>query len=201
MGRIARFVRSDRPTVYHVVSRTALPGRPITAQDKDYLLGLIRKLSTLYCSDILGFCVMGNHFHLVCRMYPGSEVSDAEIQRRCKAYYGEDQMIAGEHLESYRERLTSLGAFIKDIKQGFTRYYNRRTGRKGSTKGQAHSLPKVATLLSFLKNQLNQSAKEELWVGLPGLCAATGRQSIMWSAGQPFQGGPSQPRTRTICWV
>jgi len=131
MARIARFVRSDKPTVYHVVSRTALPGLPITAQDKDYLLGLIRKLSTLYCTDILGFCIMGNHFHLVCRMYPASEVSDEEIQRRCKAYYGEDQMIAGEHLESYRERLTSLGAFIKDIKQGFTRYYNRRTGRKG----------------------------------------------------------------------
>ena len=131
MARIARFVRNDRPTVYHVVSRTALPGRPITAQDKDYLLNLIRKLSTLYCADILGFCIMGNHFHLVCRMYPASEVSDAEIQRRCKAYYGEDQMIAGEHLESFRERLTSLGAFIKDIKQGFTRYYNRRTGRKG----------------------------------------------------------------------
>jgi REP element-mobilizing transposase RayT len=131
MARIARFVRNDRPTIYHVVSRTALPGLPITVQDKDYLLSLIRKLSTLYCTDILGFCIMGNHFHLVCRMYPASEVSDAEIQRRCKAYYGEDQMIAGEHLESYRERLTSLGAFIKDIKQSFTRYYNRRTGRKG----------------------------------------------------------------------
>jgi len=57
MARIARFVRSDKPTVYHVVSRTALPGLPITAQDKDYLLGLIRKLSTLYCTDILGFCI------------------------------------------------------------------------------------------------------------------------------------------------
>lgn len=68
---------------------------------------------------------------MVCRMCPASEVSDEEIQRRCKAYYGEDQMIAGEHLESYRERLTSLGALIKDIKQGFTRHYNRRTGRKG----------------------------------------------------------------------
>jgi REP element-mobilizing transposase RayT len=131
MARIARFVRSDRPTIYHVVSRTALPGLPITSQDKEYLLSLIQKLSALYCTDILGFCIMGNHFHLVCRMYPAPEVSDKEIQRRCKAYYGEDQMIAGEHLESYRERLTSLGAFIKDIKQGFTRYYNRRTGRKG----------------------------------------------------------------------
>ncbi len=40
-------------------------------------------------------------------------------------------MIAGEQLERYRKRLTSLGAFIKDIKQGFTWYYNRRMGREG----------------------------------------------------------------------
>ena len=131
MARVARFLRSDKPTVYHVVSRTALPGLPLSNTDKDYLLGLIRKLATLYCTDILGFCIMGNHFHLVCRMHPASEVSDEEIQRRYKAYYGEEQMIAGEWIERYRERLTSLGSFVKDIKQGFTRYYNRKTGRKG----------------------------------------------------------------------
>jgi hypothetical protein len=29
MPRIARFVRSDVPTVYHVISRTALDGFPL----------------------------------------------------------------------------------------------------------------------------------------------------------------------------
>jgi hypothetical protein len=64
-------------------------------------------------------------------MHPFSEVSDEEIARRYKAYYGEEQMIAGELLQSYRERLTSLGSFIKDIKQGFSRYYNGKHNRKG----------------------------------------------------------------------
>jgi REP element-mobilizing transposase RayT len=131
MARIARFVRNDHPTVYHVISRTALPGLPIKAADKDYLLNLTRRLATLYFVDVLGFCLMDNHFHLVVRVYPESELSDEELRRRYKAYYGEDQEIGGERMKRYRERLASLSAFIKDIKQGFTRYYNRKYNRKG----------------------------------------------------------------------
>ena len=44
MPRIARFVRKDMPTVYHVISRTALQGLPIQGRDNDYLLSLITKL-------------------------------------------------------------------------------------------------------------------------------------------------------------
>ena len=131
MARIPRFERKEQPTVYHVISRSALPGLPMAAADKDYLLQLIHRLSKLYYVDVLGFCLMGNHFHLVTRVYPETSLSDEELRRRYKAYYGEDQMIAGQQLESYRKRLTSLGAFIKDIKQGFTRYYNRKHNRRG----------------------------------------------------------------------
>ena len=131
MARIARFVRNDQPTVYHVISRTALPGLPIKAADKDYLLYLIRRLSTLYLVDVLGFCLMDNHFHLVVRVYPESELSDEELRSRYKAYHGEDQEIGGELMTRYRERMTSLGTFIKDIKQGFTRFYNKKYNRRG----------------------------------------------------------------------
>jgi len=131
MGRIARFVKNDRPTIYHVISRSALPGLPIQANDKDYLLNLVRRLGKLYFVDILGFALMDNHFHLVVRVYPQSELTEAELRKRYKDYYGQDQFIAGELLDHYRQRLTSLGAFIKDIKQGFTRYYNRKYNRRG----------------------------------------------------------------------
>ena len=131
MARIPRFERKDLPTVYHVISRSALPGLPIGASDKDYLLQLIQWLSGLYFVDILGFCLMGNHFHLVVRVYPESELSNEELRRRYKAFYGQDQEIAGAWLDSYRRRLTSLGSFAKDIKQGFTRYYNKKHNRRG----------------------------------------------------------------------
>ena len=119
MPRIARFVRGSKSTVYHVISRTALNGLPIHDVDKSYLLNLIKRLKILYCVDVLGFALMGNHFHLVVRMYPEDEVSEEEVIKRYKEYY------------EVRKRLCSLAAYVKDIKQGFTRYYNKKYNRKG----------------------------------------------------------------------
>ena len=48
MARIPRFERKEQPTVYHVISRSTLPGLPLDAADRDYLLQLIYRLSRLY---------------------------------------------------------------------------------------------------------------------------------------------------------
>ena len=131
MPRIARFTRESKSTVYHVISRTALQGLPIRDVDKDYLLGLIKRLSTLYCVDVLGFAILGNHFHLVARMHPEESVSDQEVIQRYQEYYGGEKYIGGEQVEEVRKRLCSLAAYVKDIKQGFTFYYNKKYRRQG----------------------------------------------------------------------
>ena len=131
MPRIARFTCDFKSTVYHVISRTALQGFPLNEGDKDFLLGLIRRLSKLYCVDVLGFCIMGNHFHLVARMHPEDEVSDQEVIQRFQKYYGDQKFIAGEQVNDVRKRLCSLAAYVKDIKQGFTFYYNKKYHRQG----------------------------------------------------------------------
>jgi len=131
MPRIARFTRESKSTVYHVISRTALQGFPIRDVDKDYLLGLIKRLSRLYCVDVLGFSIMGNHFHLVARMHPEEEITDQEMIRRFQRFYGDEKYIGGEQVEEVRKRLCSLAAYVKDIKQGFTFYYNKKHRRQG----------------------------------------------------------------------
>ncbi|EFI32789.1 protein of unknown function DUF1568 [Desulfonatronospira thiodismutans ASO3-1] len=131
MPRIARFIRNDRQTVYHVISRTALPGLPIKDTDKDYLLGLIKRLSRLYFVDVLGFAVMGNHFHLVARMHPEDEISNSDIIKRWQDYYGDKVEMPTDRMAEVKKRLCSLGAYVKDIKQNFTRYYNKKHRRKG----------------------------------------------------------------------
>ncbi|WP_045214274.1 transposase, partial [Desulfonatronovibrio magnus] len=131
MPRIARFIRDNQPSVYHIVSRTALQGLPIKDKDNDFLLGLIKKLSQLYFVDVLGFALMGNHFHLVIRMYPESDPTDDEIKERLQKYYGDELNVTGVLVSDYRKRLTNLGAYVKDIKQGFTRYFNKKYNRRG----------------------------------------------------------------------
>jgi len=81
MPGIARFLKEDEKAVYHVISRTALDGLPFKDEDKEILLKLISKWSKIFFVDVLGFAIMGNHFHLVVRMYPESEVSDDEVRK------------------------------------------------------------------------------------------------------------------------
>jgi len=133
MPRIARLIVKEEDAVYHVMSRTALDGYVMGDVEKDFLLNLIKRLSKVYFAEVLGFCLMGNHFHLLVRMRPGSEFSKAEIKRRFKLYYGNDDKreLEEEKIPALQEKWGSLSEFVKEIKQGFSRYYNRRHHRKG----------------------------------------------------------------------
>ena len=115
------------------MSRTALDGYVMGDVEKDFLLNLIKRLSSVYFAEVLGFCLMGNHFHLLVRMRPGSEFSNAEIKRRFRLYYGNDDKreLEEEGIPALQEKWGSLSEFAKEIKQGFSRYYNRRHHRKG----------------------------------------------------------------------
>ena len=133
MPRIARMVLKGEPGVYHIVSRTALGGFVIGDVEKEYLLNLIRRLSSIYFAQVLGFCLMGNHFHLLVRIDPGEEYDDEQIKRRFSLYYGDNpkRELQDGQIPLLREKWSSLSEYIKEIKQGFSRYYNRLHSRRG----------------------------------------------------------------------
>jgi len=62
MPRIARLIVKEEDAVYHVMSRTALDGYVMGDVEKDFLLNLIKRLSKVYFAEVLGFCLMGNHY-------------------------------------------------------------------------------------------------------------------------------------------
>jgi hypothetical protein len=82
MARIPRMVITGEPTVYHIISRTALDGFVLGDVEKEFLLNLIKRLSSVYFAEVLGFCIMGTHLHLLCRMHPGDGFTDEEIRKR-----------------------------------------------------------------------------------------------------------------------
>ena len=93
MPRQARLVNSGESTVYHVISRSTIPGFCIGDVEKDFFVDLLRMYSSRYFAEILGFCVMGNHFHLAIHMFSGDRYSDEEIKRRFIEVYGKDKSI------------------------------------------------------------------------------------------------------------
>jgi REP element-mobilizing transposase RayT len=124
---------TGEPAVYHVISRTALDGFVLGDVEKEYLLTLIQRLSAVYFTEVLGFCLMGNHFHLLVRMLPEAEFSDADIRTRFQRSYGVDrerQLLDGQ-LPTLRAKWANLSEYVKEIKQRFSRWYNKRHGRTG----------------------------------------------------------------------
>jgi putative transposase len=132
MPRVSRMIVQNQSAVYHVMSRTALDGFPLEAFEKDFLLDLIKRMSGLFFTEIFGFALMGNHFHLLVKMIPEERFSDEDVKERLELFYGEKKGAVEEgQLPFIRQKLASLSEFVREIKVNFTRFYNKRYGRRG----------------------------------------------------------------------
>ena len=131
MPRNARLTTSHRPTVYHVISRTALPGFPLKAKEKDKLLNIIRYFSSIYFVEVLGFCLMGNHFHLAVKVQPADTPTRDEVKQRFRKRYGEDKYFGDQEYAKFCRKWTDLSEYVREIKQTFSRNFNKRHNRRG----------------------------------------------------------------------
>ncbi len=131
MPRSARIVIPDEPAVYHIMSRTALDGFPLGDVEKDFLVDLIRRLSRIYFVEIFGYTIMSNHFHLLLRMLPEKSISDEDVKKHYERLYGKDKIFLDGQIPFLKHKWTSLSEFGKELKQTFSRYYNKRHGRRG----------------------------------------------------------------------
>ncbi len=138
MPRIPRMIRTDssQKTVYHVISRTALDGLPFKDAEKDELVRVIKRFSMVYAVEVLGFSIMGNHWHLLTEISPTSMLSDDEVRRRFMLLYTTGVEFPEGQIEHYRKRFCSLSWYVKDIKQTFSRLYNRKKNRRGTLWGE-----------------------------------------------------------------
>ena len=66
----------------------------------------------------------------------GREYADDDIRQRYKAFFegeidGKDRELTDDQVERLRKKWEDLSEFMKDLKQNFSRFYNRRHNRKG----------------------------------------------------------------------
>jgi putative transposase len=133
MARIARLKVKGEPAVYHVISRTTLHGFVLGDVEKDYLLALMKRLSDFYFAEVLGFSILGNHFHLLVRMHPESRYSEEDVRERYDRRYGQERAAAldDDQMGELRRKMADLSEYVKEIKQDFSRYYNKLHRKKG----------------------------------------------------------------------
>jgi REP element-mobilizing transposase RayT len=133
MARLSRLKYSNpEEGYYHVISRTVLQHYLLGETEKEFFQKLLKKLSQVYFVRVATFAVLSNHFHLICQMMPSDQVGDDDLRRRFDLYYNEDvpkkrqRVLFEEEYDRYRKRWSDLSCFVQDLKQRFTRWYNRK---------------------------------------------------------------------------
>jgi len=141
-------IKAEGAGYYHGMSRIIERRHILREPEQERLYQLMRSLAAFGGLNILSYCFMSNHFHILVHVPERSDVSDEELLRRL-AFLWEPREVAaiGKQLQDYRQqgqdqaaealkarftyRMNDISEFFKALKQRFSQYYNIRQGRRG----------------------------------------------------------------------
>jgi len=136
--------------VYHCMTRTVNGERLFGDREKEVLRKMIWQVADFSGVEVLTYCVMANHFHVLVRVPEAEAVSDRELLRRYEVLYPKPTEYqtaslkvmrsqlseGGEAAEAIRRRLLArmgdVSEFMKALKQRFSVWYNRSHERFGT---------------------------------------------------------------------
>ena len=144
--------RVTTPNSYHhLMSRVAHQVFILTEDVRSDLLEIIRRSAEFHGIELIAWCVMTNHFHLLVYLPQPGTLGEDEIVRRYGLLYGEarrealvtklatlrkshpsDDSKAQVILKQLTDRMYKISEFMKVIKQWLTQEYNRRYTHKGT---------------------------------------------------------------------
>lgn len=146
-----RYLVEGEAAVYHVVSRTAFARFAFSDTDKAQFLRILQKQAGFCGLQVLAYCLLDNHFHLLVEVPEALPVDDNELLRRYRLLYGgphcppsspTPEVLASllraneEAGRQWRERILArmhdLPVFMRELKQRFGIWYNRRHKNRGT---------------------------------------------------------------------
>lgn len=139
-----------RSQVFHVISRVVDKNFIFEEEEKGQFLGMMRRLESFSGVEVLSYCLMSNHFHILLHVPEKPEViSDEEVMERMQILYGEqkfaefereiaerkemgDMAFEKELYEGMRKRMYDLSSYVRDLKLRFSKWFNAKMDRKGT---------------------------------------------------------------------
>ncbi len=213
---------------YHVMSRTVGGEMLLGTVEKEAFCRIMRRLERFAGVEILTHAVMGNHFHLMVRVperakfllrFDG-EAGEVRLLEHLKLLYSkgylsalraeladlrEKKMTAAAEdlLDRYRKRLCNLEVFVKELKERYSRWFNKHHGRRGTLwmerykavlveNGEALRTMTAYIDLNPVRAGLCEDPKDYRWCGYAeavagskrarrGLCRVLGRPLDSWN--------------------
>ena len=144
MGEIR--IKAEKCGVYHLTSRIIHRRRLLGDAERDVWVSALRRVADFSGVEVITYCVLQNHFHILVRVDEAAKgCDDAELVRRYRTLYGTARaMWSGlnadelahalergpvETAEALRERLRArmgdISEFMRTLRQRYTKWYNR----------------------------------------------------------------------------
>lgn len=128
---------------YHVISRVVAGERLLKPKDREVFRKQMRQMAAFCGVEVETYCILSNHFHLLVRVPPQTDLADKELVRRYAVLYGKsDAKVLEKNLRSpglrdplrkgLLKRMNDLSFFVKELKLRYTLYYNRTHKRFGT---------------------------------------------------------------------
>ena len=226
--RMARIKLAGESAVYHCISRIVGGQRLLDDLGKEKLVGILRKLAECCNVEVITYCIMSNHFHLLLRVPIRVELSDTELLAKIVKFYGtkgiltslaqEGLKVRGKSDPDIRDsvvsRMGDVSAFMKELKQRFSRWYDKTMGRFGTlwaerfssvvVEDSATALRTVAAYIDLnpIRAGLVKDPKDYRFCGYAAALtgATTIRQSLM-SFLEPADWGKAAAEYRRLLFV
>jgi putative transposase len=136
--------------VYHCMTRTVNGEHLFEDRDKERLRKMLWQVADFSGVEILTYCLMNNHFHVLVYVPYQDVVSDQELLRRYQVLYpkptayetasigilektlAENGREAAQIRRQLLARMGDVSQFMKTLKQRFSRWYNHHHERFGT---------------------------------------------------------------------
>lgn len=144
--RRGRCLRRGQPAAYHCMSRTVGGQHLLEDREREVLRNRLYRLAAFCQVKVLTYTCLSNHFHVVLEILK-VVLSDVQLWRCLKAYYGrkhprtlEWRRVMGKPenplyqklREQYLARMGDLSVFMKELKEGFSKWFNAAHERFGT---------------------------------------------------------------------
>ena len=136
MARLSRVKALGGGVYYHLCARVAGPkdSYPLdNAMCRRRIIEMIQLFSRVYCCSVVGFAVMGNHYHLLIWMEAKRWMTREELRVRARILYDEALVRAWmkSNWERFEERIFDVSEFMRSLQSAIARWFNHTFGRRG----------------------------------------------------------------------
>ena len=152
-----RMRMTDCSACYHVMSRVVNGEFLLGSIEKEALRRMMWRMATFSGVEILTYAIMDNHFHILLKVpeqkawlkrFEGKEGEERFFEHLSLVYSkafisqfrSEITELRNRHeedaaqalLERFQQRFCDLSLFVKELKERFSRWYNKQKGRRGT---------------------------------------------------------------------